>query len=149
MEPPKPIEKKRGFQPKKNPSTRLADPEVLKAVKTPLPTNQIEPVSQSFAGIPPPIDTRQAKSRVLVSSLKNPLITPLPKLPQLQPADTGPSLPAPPRVAKRPTPLKLLTLSLQRSVLVLKHSKYLTHVFLKSLLSFKKPKKKRKRRILI
>ena len=93
--------KLRGVQPKKSGLIRLATSEVLSAVKEPVPSGQLEAVPQSFAGIPPSPISRQ-QERVLVASLTNPLIKPLAgPLPKRLPADTGPSLPAPPTVKTR------------------------------------------------
>ena len=94
--------KPKGIQPKRSAVVKLASPEVVAAVKQPLPAGQLEAAPQSFAGIPPPpIDKK--KERVFVESQVNPLVKPLPgALPKPVPADSGPSLPAAP-IAKKKT----------------------------------------------
>lgn len=79
---PAPI--KKGFQPKRNPTIKLANPEILKSVRTPVPTSQIEPVSQSFYGIPKK-EIFVGQERILVSALKNPIINPSVSLSRLAP----------------------------------------------------------------
>jgi len=103
--------KPRGVQPKK-PSgvVKLATPEVISAVKQPVPAGQLEATPQSFGGIPaptPPIGRRQ--ERIFVASLANPVITPLTgPLPKRVPSDTGPSLPAPPPPTRSTKPLRFI-----------------------------------------
>ena len=94
--------KPKGIQPKRSAIVKLASPEVVAAVKQPLPAGQLEAAPQSFAGIPPPpIDKK--KERVFAESLANPLVKPLPgALPKPVPADSGPSLPAAPIAKKKP-----------------------------------------------
>jgi hypothetical protein len=93
--------KPKGIQPKRSAVVKLASPDVIAAVKQPLPAGQLEAAPQSFAGIPPPpIDKK--KERVFAASLANPLVKPLPgALPKPVPADSGPSLPAAPIVRKK------------------------------------------------
>jgi hypothetical protein len=97
--------KPKGVQPKRSIAVKLASPEVIAAVKQPLPAGQLEAAPQSFAGIPPPpIDKK--KERVFVESKVNPLVKPLPgALPRPVPADSGPSLPAAPIATKKPLKL--------------------------------------------
>jgi hypothetical protein len=94
--------KPKGVQPKRSAIVKLASPEVVAAVKQPLPAGQLEAAPQSFAGIPPPpIDKK--KERVFVESRVNPLVKPLPgALPRPVPEDSGPSLPAAPIAKKKP-----------------------------------------------
>ena len=94
--------KVKGVQPKRSKVTQLASPEVIAAVKQPLPAGQLEAAPQSFAGIPPPpIDKK--RERVFAASLANPVIKPLSgPLPAPVPADSGPSLPAAPIARKKP-----------------------------------------------
>jgi len=94
--------KVKGVQAKRSKVTQLASPEVIAAVKQPLPAGQLEAAPQSFAGIPPPpIDKK--RERVFAASLANPLIKPLSgPLPAPVPADSGPSLPAAPIARKKP-----------------------------------------------
>ena len=90
----------RGIQPKRSQVVKLASPDVVAAVKKPLPAGQLDAADQSFAGIPsPPIDKKQEK--VFIKSRANPLINPL--LSPLRPvqADSGPSLPAAPIAIKK------------------------------------------------
>ena len=95
---PKP---QRGIQPKRSQVVKLASPDVVAAVKNPLPSGQLDAADQSFAGIPsPPIDKKQEK--VFIKSRANPLITPLLSVMRPTPADTGPSLPAAPIAIKKP-----------------------------------------------
>jgi hypothetical protein len=93
--------KLKGIQPKRSTVVKLASPEVVAAVKQPLPAGQLEAAPQSFAGIPPPpIDKK--KERVFVESRVNPLVKPLPgTLPRPVPEDAGPSLPAAPIAKKK------------------------------------------------
>jgi len=93
--------KVKGVQAKRSKVTQLASPEVIAAVKQPLPAGQLEAAPQSFAGIPPPpIDKK--RERVFAASLANPLIKPLSgPLPAPVPADSGPSLPAAPIARKK------------------------------------------------
>ena len=66
----------RGIQPKRSQVVKLASPDVVAAVKKPLPSGQLDAADQSFAGIPsPPIDKKQEK--VFKESRANPLIKPL------------------------------------------------------------------------
>lgn len=97
--------KTKGIQPKRSAVVKLASPEVVAAVKQPLPAGQLEAAPQSFAGIPPPpIDKK--RERVFVESRANPLVKPLPgALPRPVPADSGPSLPAAPIAKKKPLKL--------------------------------------------
>ena len=97
-----PPTKVKGVQAKRSKVTQLASPEVIAAVKQPLPAGQLEAAPQSFAGIPPPpIDKK--RERVFAASLANPLIKPLSgPLPAPVPADSGPSLPAAPIARKKP-----------------------------------------------
>jgi len=94
--------KVKGVQAKRSKVPQLASPEVIAAVKQPLPAGQLEAAPQSFAGIPPPpIDKK--RERVFAASLANPLIKPLSgPLPAPVPADSGPSLPAAPIIRKKP-----------------------------------------------
>lgn len=91
----------RGVQPKRSAVVKLASPEVVAAVKQPLPSGQLEAAPQSFGGIPaPPIDKKQ--ERVFAQSKVNPLIKPLPgALPKPVPGDSGPSLPQAPIAKKK------------------------------------------------
>jgi hypothetical protein len=93
--------KPKGVQPKRSKVVKLASPEVIAAVKQPLPSGQLEAAPQSFAGVPPPpIDKKQ--ERVFAASLVNPLEKPLPgPLPKPVPENTGPSLPPPPIPVKK------------------------------------------------
>ena len=92
--------KPKGVQPKRSAVIRLASPEAIAAAKPQLPSGQLEAAPQSFAGTPPPINEKQ--ERVFASSLANPLLKPLPKhIPSPRPADSGPSLPAPP-ISRKP-----------------------------------------------
>ena len=95
----------KGAQLKRSTAVKLASPDVIAAVKQPLPAGQLEAAPQSFAGIPPPpIDKK--KERVFVESKVNPLVKPLPgALPKPIPADSGPSLPAAPIATKKPLKL--------------------------------------------
>lgn len=97
--------KPKGVQPKRSTVVRLASPEVVAAVKQPLPAGQLEAAPQSFAGIPPPpIDKK--KERIFVESRVNPLVKPLSTaLPRPVPEDSGPSLPAAPIAKKKPLKL--------------------------------------------
>jgi len=91
----------RGIQPKRSQVVKLASPDVVAAVKNPLPSGQLDAADQSFAGIPsPPIDKKQEK--IFIKSRANPLINPL--ISPLRPvqADSGPSLPAAPIAIKKP-----------------------------------------------
>ena len=91
----------RGIQPKRSQVVKLASPDVVAAVKKPLPSGQLDAADQSFAGIPsPPIDKKQEK--VFIKSRANPLINPL--LSPMRPVqeDSGPSLPAAPIATKKP-----------------------------------------------
>jgi hypothetical protein len=91
----------RGIQPKRSQVVKLASPDVVAAVKKPLPSGQLDAADQSFAGIPsPPIDKKQEKA--FIESRANPLIKPL--ISPLRPvqADSGPSLPAAPIAIKKP-----------------------------------------------
>jgi hypothetical protein len=99
----------KGVQPKRSGVVKLASPEVVAAVKQPLPSGQLEAAPQSFGGIPaPPIDKKQ--ERVFAQSKVNPLIKPLPgALPKPVPADSGPSLPAAPIAKKKPLRLAKTT----------------------------------------
>jgi hypothetical protein len=93
--------KPKGVQPKKSGVIKLASPEVIAAVKQPLPSGQLEAAPQSFAGIPPPpIDKKQEK--IFVASRANPLVKPATGLLKPVPEDTGPSLPAAPIAVKKP-----------------------------------------------
>ena len=95
---PKP---QRGIQPKRSQVVKLASPDVVAAVKKPLPSGQLDAADQSFAGIPsPPIDKKQEKA--FKESRANPLIKPLFSVPRPTPAATGPSLPAAPIAIKKP-----------------------------------------------
>lgn len=97
--------KSKGFQPKRSVVVKLASPEVVTAVKQPLPTGQLDAAPQSFAGTPPPpIDKKQ--ERIFAQSKVNPLVKPLPgTLPKPVPADSGPSLPQAPIAKKKPLKL--------------------------------------------
>lgn len=91
----------RGIQPKRSQVVKLASPDVVAAVKKPLPSGQLDAADQSFAGIPsPPIDKKQEK--VFKESRANPLIKPLLSVPRPVQADSGPSLPAAPIATKKP-----------------------------------------------
>jgi hypothetical protein len=98
---PKGVLPPRGVGFKKSAVAKLASPEVIEAVKQPLPAGQLEAAPQSFAGIPPPpIDKK--KERVFAESAANPLLKPLPgPLPKPVQADSGPSLPEAPVAKKR------------------------------------------------
>jgi hypothetical protein len=93
--------KAKGVQPKRSTVIKLASPEVIAAVKQPLPVGQLEVAPQSFAGIPsPPIDKK--KERIFIESRVNPLVKPLPGVqPKPIPEDSGPSLPAAPIAKKK------------------------------------------------
>ena len=98
--PKQPHVKQRGVQPKRSQIVKLASPDVVAAMKHPLPTGQLDAAAQSFAGIPsPPIDKKQ--ERVFAESMVNPLLKPL-KSAVPRPAPTGPSLPAAPIAIKKP-----------------------------------------------
>jgi hypothetical protein len=91
----------RGIQPKRSQVVKLASPDVVAAVKKPLPSGQLDAADQSFAGIPsPPIDKKQEKA--FIESRANPLIKPL--ISRLRPVqeDSGPSLPPAPIATKKP-----------------------------------------------
>lgn len=91
----------KGVQPKRSSMVKLASHDVIEAVKKPLPSGQLEPAPQSFAGIPPPIDTK--RERIFAQSLANPLIRPITgPLPKPVQANSGASLPAPPIAKKKP-----------------------------------------------
>ena len=90
------------IQPKRSAIVKLASPEVIAAVKQPLPAGQLDAAPQSFGGIPPP-PIGKKQERIFVASSINPLIKPLPgALPKPVPADSGPSLPQAP-IAKKKT----------------------------------------------
>jgi hypothetical protein len=91
----------RGVQPKRSGVVKLASAEVIAAVKQPVPSGQLEPVAQSFAGIPPPPTTKKSE-RVLIAAEANPLLNPVAKLPKKLPEDSGASLPPPPLAKKKP-----------------------------------------------
>ncbi len=100
-----PITKPKGVQPKRSTVVKLASPEVIAAVKQPLPSGQLEAAPQSFAGVPPPPIDKKLE-RVFAASLVNPLEKPLPKrLPRPVPEDSGASLPPPPIPTKKPLKL--------------------------------------------
>jgi len=91
----------RGIQPKRSQVVKLASPDVIAAVKKPLPAGQLDAADQSFAGIPsPPIDKKQEKA--FKESRANPLIKPLISVMRPVQADSGPSLPAAPIAIKKP-----------------------------------------------
>ena len=59
----------RGIQPKRSQVVKLASPDVVAAVKKPLPSGQLDAADQSFAGIPsPPIDKKQEKIFIKIKS---------------------------------------------------------------------------------
>ena len=91
----------RGIQPKRSQVVKLASPDVVAAVKKPLPSGQLDAADQSFAGIPsPPIDKKQEK--VFKESSANPLIKPRISVPRPVQEDSGPSLPPAPIATKKP-----------------------------------------------
>jgi hypothetical protein len=92
--------KPKGVQPRRSGVVKLASAEVIAAVKQPVPSGQLEPVAQSFAGVPPPPTTKKSE-RVLLAAETNPLLNPVPKLPKKTPEDTGASLPPPPLAKKK------------------------------------------------
>ena len=101
--------KPKGIQPKRSTVVKLASPEVVAAVKQPLPAGQLDAAPQSFGGIPPPpIDKK--KERIFAQSLANPLLKPVPgALPKPVPGSLGPSLPQAPIAKKKILKLAKIT----------------------------------------
>ena len=63
----------KGIQPKRSAVAKLASSEVIAAMKQPVPSGQLEPMSQSFAGVPSPTPK---------TSTSNPLLQPAKRIPK-------------------------------------------------------------------
>ena len=104
VQPPKGAKPSKGVQPVRCSVVQRASEEVIKAMKLPAPSGQLQVAPQSFHGIPaPPIS--EAQKKVRATAKDNPLLMPGmgPLISSLaSPSLAGPSLPAAP-IAKKKT----------------------------------------------